>query len=82
MPLDAEIYFKEFPYKNSWQYHLAVPIKHIKGMTIPLAMLFLADLQNFVFYKGKHNSRIFDFNGMQQESHFRINWHALKSEKK
>jgi hypothetical protein len=51
-------------------------------MTIPLAMLLLADLQNLVFYKGKHNSRIFDFNGMQQESRFQVNWHALKSEKK
>ena len=52
MPLDAEIYFWECPYKNSCQYHLAAPLKHTKGMAIPLNMLILVDLQNLVFYKG------------------------------
>jgi hypothetical protein len=53
MPLNVQIYFLECPYKNSWQYHLTVPLKRIKGMAIPLVMLLLANLQNLVFYKGK-----------------------------
>jgi hypothetical protein len=51
MSLHAEIYFWAFPYTNRWQYNLAVPSKHIKGMAISFAMLLLADLQNLVFYK-------------------------------
>ena len=52
MPLDAEIYFWEWPYKNGWQHLLAVTLKQTKGIPIPLAMLSLANLQNLVFYKG------------------------------
>ena len=64
MPLDAEIYFWECPYKNSWQYHRAVLLKHIKGMVL------LADLQNLELYKGMLLKAKLE--------NFRFQWHITR----